>query len=64
MNITNDLLIKLTKDFVAKRVRQNKDVVAIYLTGSVLSGNPLLGGTTDIDLASEIDKQIALRLAK
>ena len=50
MNITNDLLIKLTKDFVAKRVRQNKDLVAVYLTGSTLSGEPLLGGTTDIDL--------------
>lgn len=50
MNITNELLIKLTKDFVAKRVRQNKDLVAVYLTGSTLSGEPLLGGTTDIDL--------------
>lgn len=50
MNITNDLLIKLTKDFVAKRVRQTNDLVAIYLTGSTLSGDPLLGGTTDIDL--------------
>lgn len=50
MNITNELLAKLTKDFVAKRARQEKDLVAIYLTGSTLRGDPLLGGTTDIDL--------------
>ena len=50
MNITNELLMKLTKDFVTKRVRPANDLVAIYLTGSTLRGDPLLGGTTDIDL--------------
>lgn len=50
MHITNELLTKLSKDFVAKRVRQSNDLVAVFLVGSVLRGDPLLGGTTDIDL--------------
>ena len=50
MLITKDLLIQLTKDYLNRLLRQNKDIVAAYLTGSMLLDEPLLGGSTDIDL--------------
>ena len=50
MRISQEMLIKIAKEHVAKRVRREKDLVAVYLTGSVSEGDPLLGGSTDIDL--------------
>lgn len=50
MRISQEMLIKLAKDLVANRARTDKDLVAVYLTGSVAQGEPLLGGSTDIDL--------------
>lgn len=50
MRITQDMLIKLAKDLVTERARKDNDLVAVYLTGSVAQGDPLLGGSTDIDL--------------
>ena len=50
MRINQEMLIKIAKEHVAKRVRREKDLVAVYLTGSVSDGDPLLGGSTDIDL--------------
>ncbi len=50
MLITKDLLIQLTKDYLNRLLRQNKEIVAAYLTGSMLQDEPLLGGSTDIDL--------------
>ena len=38
------------QDHVARRERKEKDLIAVYLTGSVTEGEPLLGGTTDIDM--------------
>ncbi len=65
MRITPELLRKLAEDNVAKRLEHQKDVVAVYLTGSVLNEDPLLGGTTDIDLVfvhkeqPQIEREIA-----
>lgn len=50
MLITKDLLIQLIKDYLNRLLRQNKEIVAAYLTGSMLQDDPLLGGSTDIDL--------------
>jgi len=50
MRITRDIVLKLAKDSAARIVRQNKNLVCIYLTGSALLDEYLLGGTTDIDL--------------
>lgn len=50
MRINSEMLIKTARDHVAKRLRQPNDIVAVYLTGSVTSAEPLLGGTTDIDM--------------
>ena len=50
MRITRDLLMKLAQDTVAQKVRSDRSVVGVYLHGSLLTDEPLLGGTTDIDL--------------
>jgi len=50
MLITQDLLIDITKDYINRLLRQNNDIVACYLTGSVLGDQAFIGGSTDIDL--------------
>jgi hypothetical protein len=50
MRITPATLLKIARDTVMLRERQYPDLLAVYLHGSVLEENPLLGGTTDIDL--------------
>jgi hypothetical protein len=50
MRITKDLLLKYAQETVKSRLRGEMDIHAVYLTGSVLSDSPLLGGTTDIDM--------------
>lgn len=50
MRITRDLLHKLARENAEKIVRRNRGLICIYLTGSLLEDEPLLGGTTDIDL--------------
>lgn len=50
MRITPELLLKLANDFVSQRTRQERDVVAVFLQGSLLGEHPTIGGTTDIDL--------------
>ncbi len=50
MRITHDLLLNSAKDFTAKAVKADRSITAVYLTGSLLTETPLLGGATDIDL--------------
>ncbi len=50
MRITRDLLHKFATQTVKQRKRSEPDLHAVYLTGSLLSKAPMLGGTTDIDL--------------
>jgi hypothetical protein len=50
MRITPATLFKIARDTVMLRERQYPDLLAVYLHGSVLEKNPLVGGTTDIDL--------------
>jgi hypothetical protein len=50
VHITRDLLVKFAREYVAKKLRQSNDIEAVYLTGSVLTDEPLIGGSTDIDL--------------
>ncbi len=50
MRITKELLHKVARESVEKYARRDRGLVCIYLTGSLLSDEPLLGGTTDIDL--------------
>ena len=50
MRLTRETLLKVARDSAAERARVSRRIICIYLTGSVLTKNPLLGGTTDIDL--------------
>jgi hypothetical protein len=50
MRITRETLMKIVRDTVAQRTRSDRGVVAIYLCGSLLGDDFLLGGTADIDL--------------
>ena len=69
MRMTREALTRLARDTAAERVRLNRRIVCIYLTGSLLGEEPQLGGTTDIDLVVVHDSQPAverevLRLAE
>jgi len=57
MRNTRDTLLKLAQPTAAQRVKVSRRLVCIYLTGSVLTEEPLLGGTTDIDLVCIHDSQ-------
>lgn len=50
MRITSEVLQRLADDFIQKRLQIERDVLAVYLHGSVLSGEPALGGTADVDI--------------
>lgn len=49
MRITREKLIELAR-VEAERRAERDDIVSAYLIGSVASGEPLLGGSADIDL--------------
>ena len=50
MRITPELLFKIAEDTVAERAESNPEIKAAFLVGSVWDGEPVLGGTADIDL--------------
>lgn len=50
MRVTRNVLMKIVRDSVEQRVRADRSLLAIYLCGSLLGGDYLLGGTADIDL--------------
>ena len=50
MRITRDFLIRTAKETVQKRTLSEPDLVAAYLTGSLLREDPFLGGAADVDL--------------
>jgi hypothetical protein len=50
MRITRDTLLKIVRDTVNQRTRSDRGLMAIYMHGSLLEEDYLLGGATDIDL--------------
>lgn len=51
MRVTRDTLIRIAKDTVQERAYNDRDIVAAYLTGSLVDQpDPMLGGAADIDL--------------
>jgi hypothetical protein len=50
MRVTRESLIRIAKETAQERAYNNKDIIAAYLAGSLLTEEPLLGGVTDIDL--------------
>lgn len=52
MRVTRETLIRLAKENARTRAFDNRDIVAVYLIGSLINAEqePFLGGLTDIDL--------------
>jgi hypothetical protein len=50
MRINRNMLLKLAQDAVDKNVTEDHSILAIYLQGSLLGEDPLMGNTADIDL--------------
>jgi hypothetical protein len=50
MRVTRESLIRIARETVQERSYNDKNIIAAYLTGSLLTEDPLLGGVTDIDL--------------
>ena len=52
MRVSRESLIRIAKENVQERAFNDHDIIAAYLTGSLVSANvdPLLGGTADIDI--------------
>jgi predicted nucleotidyltransferase len=50
MRVTRNVLMRVVRDTVEQRVRSDRSLLAVYLCGSMLGGEYLLGGAADIDL--------------
>lgn len=50
MRVTRDSLLRIAKETVQERAYNDPDIVAAYLTGSLRTPDPMLGGTADIDI--------------
>ena len=52
MRVTRESLIRIAKETAQERAYSDRDIIAAYLTGSLVSNeiDPLLGGATDIDI--------------
>ena len=52
MRVTRESLIRIAKETAQERAFNDPDIIAAYLTGSLVSSetDPLLGGTADIDV--------------
>jgi hypothetical protein len=51
MRVTRESLIRIAKETAQERAFNDRGLIAAYLTGSLVSDHdPLLGGTTDIDI--------------
>lgn len=50
MRVTRESLLRIAKETAQERAYNDPDIIAAYLTGSLLNMEPMLGGTADIDL--------------
>jgi hypothetical protein len=61
MRVTRESLLRIAKETVQERAYNDSNILAAYLTGSLLTNDPMLGGTADIDLVfvhkTEIEKK-------
>lgn len=50
MRVTRESLLRIAKETAQERAYNDQDILAAYLTGSLLNPDPMLGGTADIDI--------------
>lgn len=61
MRITRDILLTQARENAAKLAAKDRGVICIYLAGSLLLEDPLIGGITDIDLICVHDRPVEKR---
>ncbi len=50
MRVTRESLLRIAKETAQERAYNDPDIIAAYLTGSLLNMEPMLGGSADIDI--------------
>lgn len=50
MRITREILLNVARDTVKRQTFGGHDLLCVYLTGSLIYDQPMIGGITDIDL--------------
>ena len=50
MRVTRESLLRIAKETAQERAYNDSDIIAAYLTGSLLNIDPMLCGTADIDI--------------
>lgn len=61
MRVTRQSLIRIAKESTQERVYNDRTIVAVYLTGSLIGeADPMLGGAADIDLVFVHESQPSL----
>lgn len=50
MKVSKERLLKITETFLSKRLKTDRGIVCVYLIGSMLTEDPFINGTTDVDL--------------
>lgn len=61
MRITRDILLNQARENAARLAAKDRGLICIYIAGSLLKDDPLLGGVTDIDLICIHDRPITVR---
>ena len=57
MRVTRESLLRIAKETAQERAYNDQNIIAAYLTGSLLNIDPLLGGTADIDIVFVCNKE-------
>ncbi len=61
MRITREILLNQARENAAKLTAKDRGLICIYITGSLLQDDPLIGGLTDIDLICIHDRPVTVR---
>lgn len=61
MRITRDILLNQAQENATKLAAKDRGLICIYIAGSLLQENPLIGGITDIDLICVHDRRVNVR---
>lgn len=61
MRITRDILLNQARENAAKLAAKDRGLICIYIAGSLLKDDPLIGGITDIDLICIHDRPVKTR---
>lgn len=61
MRITRDILLNQARENAEKLAAKDRGLICIYIAGSLLQEDPLIGGITDIDLICVHDRRVSVR---